>query len=248
MATRKVVPFGRPLKMGMRGTDVRAVQRVLARDKVGGTLKGATGVYGIRTRSRVKKAQKKYGLPASGVYGLNLHARLAPDFAPFDVFLYTGVNPNETKEQKLRRLIVAAALSFYAHGAHCHYTMGPSRMTIVRKKLKSLDGVELYEDCSSSCTGFYYMAGAPDPNGNGYNLEGFTGTLWARGRLVTLAQAQPGDLVFYKSPSYPGFPYAHVAVYIGGGKVISFGSEPPRILPIDYRTGAYGRVGIRSYI
>lgn len=245
---RNVIPFGRTLKPGMRGPDVRAVQRVLAREGYGGTLRGTTGTYGIRTRSRVKKAQKHYGLPQSGVYGLALHARLAPLFAPFDVFLYTGVNPNETLEQRQRRLIVAAALSFYAHGAHCHYTQGPRRMTIVRDRLHSLDGHELYEDCSSACTGWYWMAGAPDPNGRDYDLEGFTGTLWDRGRLVTLDRAQPGDLVFYKSPSYPGYPYAHVAVYIGGGKVISFGSEPPRILPVDYRTGAYGLVGIRSYI
>lgn len=247
--SRKVVPFGRQLKFGMRGNDVRAVQRVLAREGVGGTLKGATGIFGVRTRSRVKKAQKGYGLPASGVYGLQLHAKLAGAFQPFDIFLYTGVNPNESPQHRVRRLIVAACLALYAYGGHMHYTQGPRRMSIIRDRLRPpFEGHEIYEDCSSAATGVYWLGGAADPNDRGYDLQGFTGTLWHKGVQVTLEQAQPGDLVFYKSPSWPTDPFAHVAIFLGGGRVFSFGSEPPRILPVDYRTDAYGRVGIRSYV
>lgn len=244
---RKIVPFGRQLKFGMRGNDVRAIQRVMAREGIGGTLKGATGWFGVRTRSRVKKAQKLHGLPASGVYGLQLHAALASAFQPFDIFLYTGVNPNESPTHRARRLIVAACLALYAYGGHMHYTQSSRRMSVIRDRLRPpFEGHELYEDCSSSATVVYWLAGAADPNGRGYDLQGYTGTLWEHGKSVGLEQAQPGDLVFYKSPSWPSFPWAHVAVYLGGRRVFTFGSAPPRILDIDYRTGDYGRVGIRS--
>lgn len=249
MATRRVVPFGGQLRLGSRGPQVKAVQRALARGGFGGKLGGAYGVLGVGTRTRLKRAQRAFGLPQTGVYGLETHARLVAWFDDYEIFLYTGHNPNESPEQRQRRLVVAAFLAFYAHGSHCRYTQGRLRMTIVRLKLRPpFNGVELYEDCSSSVTGFYWIAGAPDPNGLGYNGEGYTGSLWSHGRLVTLEAAQPGDLVFYRSPSYPTYPYAHVAVYLGGGRVGTFGSEPPRILPVDYRAGAYGRVGIRSYL
>lgn len=247
---RRVIPFGRQLKFGMRGNDVRAVQRALARGKFGGRLRGATGLFGVFTRARVKKAQAHYGLPQSGVYGLNLHAKLVEFFDAYEIFLYTGVNPNETPGHRQRRLIVAAALALYAVATHVHYTQGSWRMTIVRRKLRPpFVGTEIWEDCSSSVTGYYCVADAPDPNDLGYNGQGYTGTLITHGREVTLDQAQPGDLVFYRSPSFPQFPYAHVAVYIGGGRVISHGSEAgPRIELVDYRTGSHGRVGIRSYV
>lgn len=251
MATRKVVPFGGQLRLGSRGAQVKAVQRALARAGFGGKLSRSFGVFGVGTRTRVKKAQKTYGLPQTGIYGIETHARLAKWFADYEIFLYTGHNPNESPQARQRRLIVAAFLAFYAHGAHCHYTQSSLRLMIVRLRLRPpFESVELFEDCSSSVTGFYWIAGAEDPSRNDYDPRKlhYTGSLWDQGRLVTLEAAQPGDLVFYRSPSYPNYPYAHVGVYLGGGRVGSFGSEPPRILPIDYRTGAYGRVGIRSYI
>lgn len=249
MPTRKVVPFGRQLGVGSRGNDVKAVQRALTRAGFGGKLSRAFGVFGVGTRTRVKKAQKAYGLPATGVYGLATHARLVAAFADYEIFLYTGHNPHESAEDRTRRLIVAAALALYAVADQIFYTQGPQRMSIVRRRLRPpfIGAGSIYEDCSSLVTGCYWIGGGPDPNGRFFNLLGYTGDMADHGRSVTLAQAKICDVVLYKSPSYPTRPWAHAAIYIGGGRVVSFGSRPIRILPIDYRTGAYGRVDIRNY-
>jgi cell wall-associated NlpC family hydrolase len=75
-------------------------------------------------------------------------------------------------------------------------------------------------DCSAFATLCYREAGADDPNDADYNGTGNTGTLVRHGKAVF--SPQPGDLVFYGgSPVYP----AHVAVYVGGGKVIEIGSQ-----------------------
>lgn len=54
-------------------------------------------------------------------------------------------------------------------------------------------------DCSAAVTLWYNFAGAPDPNGLGYDHEGYTGTLLAsgNGRVVSRALARPGDIVVY---------------------------------------------------
>jgi cell wall-associated NlpC family hydrolase len=49
----------------------------------------------------------------------------------------------------------------------------------------------------------------------GVHLEHYTRDQWNEGKPVSAADLQPGDLVFY----YPGSLH-HVAIYIGGGKVV----------------------------
>jgi cell wall-associated NlpC family hydrolase len=77
-------------------------------------------------------------------------------------------------------------------------------------------------DCSGFATLCYKHAGAPDPNGTGYNGSGNTGTLIAHCKKVSADKAAPGDLCFYGGT--PAFP-AHVTVYIGNGQVISMGKQ-----------------------
>jgi cell wall-associated NlpC family hydrolase len=99
-----------------------------------------------------------------------------------------------------------------------------------------------WTDCSGFVTWCYKSAGAPDPNGSNYNGSGFTGTLWAHGREVTVAQLQPGDLVFYADPLGPS---AHVSIYVGQGQVVSFGQESG---PLLYPTGTRSDIhGFRTY-
>lgn len=94
----------------------------------------------------------------------------------------------------------------------------------------------LHIDCSAFVTLCYKTAGvSPDPNGLGYNGSGYTGTLAANGKRTS--DPQPGDLVFYGS----GPPYGHVAIYIGGGKVIGMGGTPgPLELDVKYRSDFAG--------
>ena len=93
-------------------------------------------------------------------------------------------------------------------------------------------------DCSAFATLVFKEAGAPDPNGRGYDGYGYTGTLIANGdKLPAGARPQALDLAFY------GDPYAtsgHVAVVINDREVISFGHTPIRRYPIAYRSDYRG--------
>jgi cell wall-associated NlpC family hydrolase len=96
-----------------------------------------------------------------------------------------------------------------------------------------------YADCSSFATSCYRRAGERDPNRDRYRA-GWTGTLSRHGWRVR--KPEPGDLVFYGV----GWPWKHVTVYLGAGRVASHGSEGgPRDAAIDYRPD---RGEVRRYI
>jgi hypothetical protein len=170
---------------------------------------------------------------------------------PSDLVRVTQVTPLEAQpwlvEQVRKRLatmqpkgvrqrIVAAASLGYRNRDAIHYTQnvqpaqGPCRMQGVREQIRP-PRFPHFEDCSSFATWCYWAAGAPDPNGLGYNGSGFTGTQVEHGRVT--ADPRPGDLVFYGgTASVP----AHVAVYVGNGRVVSHGSDAaPFLLAVDYR-------------
>ncbi len=143
-----------------------------------------------------------------------------------------------------RHKVVAAAYGGYSNRDSIHYTQDGRRMEGVRKQIRP-PRFPNWEDCSSFATWCYWAAGAPDPNGLGYNGSGFTGTQVEHGRVT--ANPRPGDLVFYGGTSaVPG----HVAVYVGNGRVISHGQESgPMLYPIDYNRGTHGpRQLIRTYL
>lgn len=164
----------------------------------------------------------------------------------------TAAKPPATTPAQLdadrRARLAADARALYAIRDRVHYSMTAKRMQTVREKIRAAWSTvqSLTEDCSSSVTGLYWRSGAPDPNGLGYNGQGYTGTLCRHGRAVAEAQARPGDLVFYGV----GAPWHHVAMVVGrdpAGKLVVFshGSQPgPYLLPVRYR-GDLGQ--IRTY-
>lgn len=247
MTRRRVIPFKRHLRLGARGREVVAVKRALVFAGVGGrSLKGLTPLLGPFATRNLKAFQRRFQLQQTGVYNLATHRALAPFFDDYAAWLYNGARPAKPKSagDVEREKIIAAALALYAIRDRVHYTQSSRRMQIVKQKLRPPFATprDIYEDCSSSVTGLYFVAGAADPNGRGYDGLGYTGTLSGHGRVVRLEEARPGDLVFYG----PGWPWGHVALYLGKGRVLSHGSERgPFLLPIDYRDD---RGQIRSYI
>lgn len=67
-------------------------------------------------------------------------------------------------------------------------------------------------DCSSWVTTCYKWAGCPDPNGEGYDGEGYTGTLLSRGKRLAVEAVLPGDVVVYGAGTG-----VHTAVIVEGG-------------------------------
>jgi hypothetical protein len=99
-------------------------------------------------------------------------------------------------------------------------------------------------DCSGFATLCYKAANVVDPNGEGYNGMGFTGTLQknSNSARINLAHIQEGDLVFYYAGQGPGGSAGHVTVYVGNGLVVSMGGPgDPKELPINYASVAEAR-------
>lgn len=233
-----MISFGREIRLGNAGPDCRAVKRALARAGFGPKLlAGITPIFGKYAVLNLRHFQTAESLDPDGVYGKGTHAKLAPHFDAYGTKMYEGYSST-------RAQVVAAARYFAGIEPRVHYTEGPSRMTIVRERLRPPLAAKknIYEDCSSFATGCYWVADAADPNGRGYDGFGFTGTLCVRGHPVSLREAKPADLVFYGG----GAPWGHVAIYIGNGLVISHGSERgPNVEAIDYRSD---RGEIRAYL
>jgi NlpC/P60 family len=104
----------------------------------------------------------------------------------------------------VRNLIVAQARQGVADRAHFVYKeTRPMPLTWQ---------FPITTDCSGFVTLCYKLAGAADPNGLRYNGEGYTGTLLTHGRLITLAEVLPGDVIVYG----PGNGW-HTAIVVVGG-------------------------------
>ena len=89
-------------------------------------------------------------------------------------------------------------------------------------------------DCSGFTMSVYKKYGISLPHHSGSQAQ--------LGRKVTLAEAQPGDLVFYAKNGSIN----HVAIYIGGGQVVHASNERTgiKISSVNYRTPAT----IRSFL
>ena len=111
-----------------------------------------------------------------------------------------------------RQAIVAWSYWLMEHKAEINYTEGPARMSAIGVWPPKFP---IDCDCSASVTLCYWLAGADDPNGLGYDHEGYTGTLLSHGLEIPLAQVQPGDVIVYG----PGTGW-HTAL------VVEAGSDP----------------------
>ena len=225
-----IVPLPRKLYYKpamMRGQDVLALQRALAKAKVR-KWGNFTGVFGKGTKHNIQEFQEKKGHKRDGIYDLDTHKLLAPYYDSYGTFLMHKVNKRLTASTP-RQTIVAYAMFGYNNRYKIHYTQGSARMYGVRNKVRP-PRIPYYEDCSSFATWLYWGAGLPDPNGFGYNGFGYTGTLSRYG--VRTSNPQPGDLGFYG-----GYPYGHVVIYVGNNLSVSHGSEGgPYLLNPYYRS------------
>lgn len=226
----KVVPFRRSLKRGSRGRDVVAVKRALSRalPRIFRWQKRFSPIFGPFTIRALKHFQRTRGLKPDGQYGPKTHAKLARHFDDYAVKYLWRAKAGKTGEAAKRDAIVAAAYLTYRNRHSIGYTQGPSRMMGVTHRLKP-PRFPTWADCSAICTWYYYVAGAPDPNGRGYDGFGFTGTMRAHGHEVS--SPQPGDDVHYGSGTG-----RHVGTSVGGSRHIGHGSSAgPLLLGNWYR-------------
>lgn len=145
-----------------------------------------------------------------------------------------------------RNIITRQASVMVRHKTEIRYSQGANRQVGVRQRMSILDG-HFPKTCDCSSTSWWQLWDAIhrnyhvndivcrtgphwDPNGLVY-----TGSMYQHGKAVIHDKnLKIGDLIFYGDQG-GGIP-EHVAVYVGGGKVFSHGSDGgPYILDLDYR-------------
>lgn len=145
--------------------------------------------------------------------------------------------------------------------AYCEWAMDNAdqiHYAQIRPMPKLPRKLPMVTDCSGFATLAYKDAGAPDPNGAGYNGTGYTGTLMQHGKqigysadgsVVMTQRIRPGDLIIFGD--YPGH---HVTVYLrtwhGAWVTCSHGQEIGPIEILNNRERLAQRRGfqVRSYI
>ena len=101
----------------------------------------------------------------------------------------------------VREKIVTAARWGIEHELEIHY--GEIRPIPLGRQLP------LTTDCSGFVTLCYFLAGAPDPNGNRYSGYGWTGTLLHHLHAIGPVDVREGDIVVWGS-----FPGRHCAIVL----------------------------------
>jgi len=143
-----------------------------------------------------------------------------------------------------RQGVVNAAWALYNERSHEVYTEDGRRWSGINSNVRP-PKAPAYSDCSSAATWCYWTVcggGTDFVNGEGWKA-GYTGSMIGHGRVVAASKMQPGDLCFY-GHSYSNI--AHVAIYVGSGKVVSHGHDPVGVYP--YTTAFNGPLQqIRSY-
>ncbi len=177
----------------MTGPDVKAVQKLLAPYHPG----KVDGEYGPATAAAVRRAKLALGYPPAQVNGaagellvayLQETKPLPSDFAARQ----EARAHDASKEITIREHVVANARWGIAHEPQIHY-----------EQLRPMEGLQaarklpLHTDCSGFSTLCYAWAGAPDPNGLGYDGSGYTGTLLRHMQRIPQNAVQPGDLVVW---------------------------------------------------
>jgi hypothetical protein len=179
--------------------------------------------YVLTRRDEIRLFQQKHGLPADGKVGPRLLAAVqqlgsvavlggstgaigSAAFVPQGNLVVTGSADGTTRVwgffgggPTVRDRIVDAALAGHAARSRIGYrSFRPMLGVSLGIRLPS---VPQAEDTSSFATWCYWQAGAPDPNGNGYDGRGSSATLLRHMRHIPHEQVESGDLVVWgRSP------------------------------------------------
>lgn len=248
-----MMKFLRPLKQGDRGPDVEALKRATFRvlgaqhawREYASQKLGTRRLWTFYFNRHWRKVEKQLGRPVDGRLDAGDLEALAkakakkggPAFDQNALRLWALAEKQAARDP--RKEIVLAARRRVQREPEISYSQARPMLYTPPPK------VESRLDCSAFVTACYREAKQPDPNGYepDYPGWGYTGTLWATGRPISVSQLEPGDLVFYGVPWMAGGA-AHVALYRGGGRAYSHGSESgPREHAYNYRTV----VGCRTY-
>lgn len=199
------------------------------------------GTFGAGTADACHRAKYRLGYPLSAVNHCGGQTLLdyltgAVHLPPLYVIRRHARGFGISKNDQIREKIITYARWGALNTAAIHYA-----------QVRPMDHLNLVEalpwttDCSEFVTTVYKWAGAPDPNGRGFDGLGYTGTMLDHGVTIPLFQVRKGDVVIWGS-----FPGHHTAVFVEDGSsgdplIVSHGSERgPLELRLSQETAAQG--------
>lgn len=189
MSLTRTLSLTNPL---MHGADVRDVQHLLAAK---GFPCAADGIFGAETAGRCVEAKQRLKYPKGEQH---------PTCGPPLVAALEAHKPFPPPPQKAARARYLAQLElFLTQRANWDYAQ-------VRPIPHKGHVGRVRTDCSGAVTYAAELAGCPDPNGYGFNGQGWTGSLGSRCQHIPRALARPGDLVLFG----PGYPWHHVGALL----------------------------------
>lgn len=95
------------------------------------------------------------------------------------------------RKRRIRSRAVEHARWAVRHERDIHY----AQVRPMKALKRAPNALPLTMDCSEAVTRWAYLAGAPDPNGLGYNGQGFTGTLLNHLPHISQRRTRRGDLM-----------------------------------------------------
>ena len=215
-----------PLKRGDKGARVEQLQKALAR--VGALPEQMVSSTFDQNTLRALRMFQSHWAVSEDDYGPHTRAALQKALAgegptgerhppPAHHGHPTPPHPAPSGGNDLRAKIVANAEWGIHNEPRIHYAE-----TRPIPDLHNPHKLPLTTDCSGFATLCYKWAGAPDPNGLGYDGQGYTGTLLNHMHHIQPHEVEPGDLVVFG-----GGTGHHVCVALdkGGHWLASHGSE-----------------------
>lgn len=240
------VAFARKMREGDTGRDVLAHKRAVSRafpELYPWPKRGFSNFYGEVFGNAVKGSCLVMGISPKRAIDLEYHEHLERRkkrrdktewaFDPYSIKLAKDYYDYYQK-QEVRQRIIEAGFFWYNHRKEIDYDQFRPYQKCKPPQVPTM------WDCSSFVTNCYYGGGAPDPNGRDYDGAGYTGSLLSHGKVISITQLKPGDLIMYGfSRGKPGFPVGsptHVSLFVGGGRVLSLGSYPMGYYEYNYRS------------
>lgn len=248
-----MIPLARELKRGVKpGADVQACKRGLrhweaSRDRKIYLKWPPDSVFGDPADKAVRQFQKYHGMSIDGVLGKHTYAALWPWIAQDAWAVELMRRYYHAHTPTVREAVVAELRYWLNHHSGLGYAqVRPVPIARFREHLQPV-----YSDCSGSIIGCNFAAGAPDPSGNGYNGQGWTGDFISHLKHIDKSQLRPGDIIVYG-----WFPGVHAVAVLKPGsdpQVYSHGHagdpDDPRAMPESSMNAYFNGVGVygRTY-
>jgi len=209
---RKYEPltYTRPLKEGMKGEDVKALQERL---KILGFLDidECTNYFGSMTKQAVTNFQKEYGIQVDGIAG--------PE-------TYRTIN-------KALSDIISLNTSLPSRGTSRTSSLGARVVEIAKQYLGSPYSYGGSSPNGFDCSGFtqyvYKQVGIDLPRSSSGQAD--------IGKKVSKDNLQPGDIVIF-SDTYRSGP-SHTGIYLGNGKFIHASTSTKGVIISDLNSDYY---------